>query len=268
MVDFAELGEFIDLKLKNYSSGMLVRLGFSLMTQVDADVLLIDEVLAVGDASFQQKCFDVFSDLHAEGRTIVLVTHDMAAVERHCDRAILLEERRDRRSSGDPGDVARALPASQLRRQTLDAAQTEDLVAGDAGIRALSATCASIGAPASAAGELRPGRRPIRLEVVVEAVHRLDEPAFGFQIVQRRRLWSSPRWPIRRSTAGTARAGRAVPAEGDDRQPARLRATTSSTAPSATRRSGTTVAFRKNAADFIVFGTGGFGGVVALEQRR
>src|SRR3954447_780705 len=79
VIDFAELGEFKDLKLKNYSSGMLVRLGFSLMTQVDAEVLLVDEVLAVGDASFQQKCFDVFSDLHAEGRTIVLITHDMGA---------------------------------------------------------------------------------------------------------------------------------------------------------------------------------------------
>ena len=62
------------MKLKNYSSGMLVRLGFSLMTHVDADVLLIDEVLAVGDASFQQKCFDAFARLHGEGRTIVLVT--------------------------------------------------------------------------------------------------------------------------------------------------------------------------------------------------
>ena len=91
VIDFAELGDYTDLKLKNYSSGMLVRLGFSLMTQVDADVLLIDEVLAVGDASFQQKCFDVFAAVHAEGRTIVLVTHDMAAIEAHCDRAILLE---------------------------------------------------------------------------------------------------------------------------------------------------------------------------------
>ena len=80
VIDFAELREFEHLKLKNYSSGMHVRLAFSVMIQVDADVLLIDEVLAVGDASFQQKCFDQFNRLRDEGRTIVLVTHDMGAV--------------------------------------------------------------------------------------------------------------------------------------------------------------------------------------------
>ncbi|MEI2703294.1 MAG: ABC transporter ATP-binding protein [Baekduia sp.] len=88
---FAELEEFVDLKLKNYSSGMLVRLAFSVMIQVDADVLLIDEVLAVGDAAFQQKCYDEFARLRREGRTVVLVTHEMGAVERFCDRAMLIE---------------------------------------------------------------------------------------------------------------------------------------------------------------------------------
>jgi ABC-type polysaccharide/polyol phosphate transport system ATPase subunit len=94
VVDFAELGEFVDLKLKNYSSGMLVRLAFAVMVQVDADVLLIDEVLAVGDASFQQKCFDEFVRIRAAGKTILLVTHDMGAVHRFCDRAMLLERGR------------------------------------------------------------------------------------------------------------------------------------------------------------------------------
>ncbi len=91
IVAFAELEEFMDLKLKNYSSGMYVRLAFSVAIQVDADILLIDEVLAVGDANFQQKCFDEFARLKAAGRTIVLVTHDMAAVERFCDRAMLMD---------------------------------------------------------------------------------------------------------------------------------------------------------------------------------
>jgi ABC-type polysaccharide/polyol phosphate transport system ATPase subunit len=91
VLDFAELHEFVDLKLKNYSSGMLVRLAFSVMIQVDADVLLIDEVLAVGDAAFQQKCFDEFARLRRENRTVILVTHDMGAVERFCDRAMLIE---------------------------------------------------------------------------------------------------------------------------------------------------------------------------------
>jgi ABC-type polysaccharide/polyol phosphate transport system ATPase subunit len=94
IVDFAELAEFIDLKLKNYSSGMLVRLAFAVMIQVDADILLIDEVLAVGDAAFQQKCFDEFVRIREAGKTILLVTHDMAAVHRFCDRAMLLERGR------------------------------------------------------------------------------------------------------------------------------------------------------------------------------
>ena len=91
IIDFAELHEFTELKIKNYSSGMLVRLAFSVMIQVDADILLIDEVLAVGDASFQQKCFDEFARIRRSGATVVLVTHDMSAVRRFCDRAMLLE---------------------------------------------------------------------------------------------------------------------------------------------------------------------------------
>ena len=91
VIDFAELKDAEAVKLKNYSSGMHVRLAFSVMIQVDADVLLIDEVLAVGDASFQQKCFDQFNRLRDAGRTIVLVTHDMGAVRRFCHRAMLME---------------------------------------------------------------------------------------------------------------------------------------------------------------------------------
>jgi ABC-2 type transport system ATP-binding protein len=95
VIEFAELQEFKDLKLKNYSSGMQVRLAFSVAIQVDADILMIDEVLAVGDANFQQKCFDVFNDLRDQGKTIILVTHDMTAMQRFCHRAMLMER-------GDP----------------------------------------------------------------------------------------------------------------------------------------------------------------------
>ena len=94
IVAFAELGEFTDLRLKNYSSGMLVRLAFATAIQVDAEILLIDEVLAVGDAAFQQKCFDEFGRLQRAGRTILFVTHDMGSVQRFCDRAMLLERGR------------------------------------------------------------------------------------------------------------------------------------------------------------------------------
>jgi ABC-type polysaccharide/polyol phosphate transport system ATPase subunit len=104
VVAFAELEEFVDLKLKNYSSGMGVRLGFAVATQVDADVLLVDEVLAVGDASFQQKCFEVFQRLKDAGKTILFVTHDMGLVERFCDRAMLLERGRVL-SIGDPHEI-------------------------------------------------------------------------------------------------------------------------------------------------------------------
>jgi ABC-type polysaccharide/polyol phosphate transport system ATPase subunit len=106
IIEFAGLEGFLDLKLKNYSSGMAVRLAFSVAIQVDADVLLVDEVLAVGDAAFQQKCFEQFHRLKREGKTIVLVTHDMAAVERFCDRAMLLE-RGDVIDIGEPHAVAR-----------------------------------------------------------------------------------------------------------------------------------------------------------------
>jgi len=106
IIAFAELEDFLDLKLKNYSSGMTVRLAFSVAIQVDAEVLLIDEVLAVGDAAFQQKCFDEFHRLKAAGRTVLFVTHDMAAVQRFCDRAILLEKGR-MLDIADPATIAR-----------------------------------------------------------------------------------------------------------------------------------------------------------------
>jgi ABC-type polysaccharide/polyol phosphate transport system ATPase subunit len=105
IIEFAELGEFQELKLKNYSSGMQIRLAFSVAVHVDADILLIDEVLAVGDAAFQQKCFDVFHRLRDEGKTIVFVSHDMSTLQRFCHRALLLE-RGGLVHIGDPKDVA------------------------------------------------------------------------------------------------------------------------------------------------------------------
>jgi ABC-type polysaccharide/polyol phosphate transport system ATPase subunit len=105
VIDFAELREFEELKLKNYSSGMHVRLAFSVAIQVDADVLLVDEVLAVGDAAFQQKCFDVFHRMRDDGRTIVFVTHDMGSLNRFCHRALLLE-RGQTVHIGEPHEVA------------------------------------------------------------------------------------------------------------------------------------------------------------------
>lgn len=91
IVSFAELEKFMDQKLKNYSSGMQVRLAFSIAIQAKSDILLIDEVLAVGDAAFQTKCFDYFYKLKSEGATVVFVSHDRSSLERFCDRGILID---------------------------------------------------------------------------------------------------------------------------------------------------------------------------------
>ena len=122
IIAFAELEEFLDLKLKNYSSGMYVRLAFATAVQVDADILLIDEVLAVGDAAFQQKCFDEFTRLREAGRTMLFVTHDMGAVERFCDRAMLLERGRVV-DIGQPSAIARQYNQINFQRIRQAAAQ-------------------------------------------------------------------------------------------------------------------------------------------------
>lgn len=106
IIAFAELERFVDQKLKNFSSGMQVRLAFSAMIQSDPDVMLIDEVLAVGDASFQQKCLDVFYDIRKAGKTVVLVTHEMGLVERFCHRAMLIVDSHIKHI-GEPVEIAR-----------------------------------------------------------------------------------------------------------------------------------------------------------------
>jgi ABC-2 type transport system ATP-binding protein len=179
VLDFAELREFSDLKLKNYSSGMMVRLAFAVMVEADADIMLVDEVLAVGDASFAQKCMDVFHDKRKAGRTLVLVTHDMATVQGFCDRAMLIHDG-ELRYIGDAEEAA-------LRYYRLNFGGTH----GD-------------GAPASAGGvpdvnvrlvdawlEKGAGERvdnveqgePIGLQVVFEARHDLEAPVFGFHFL-------------------------------------------------------------------------------------
>jgi ABC-type polysaccharide/polyol phosphate transport system ATPase subunit len=92
IVSFAELEKFMDQKLKNYSSGMQVRLAFSIAIKAQSDILLIDEVLAVGDAAFQKKCFDYFMKLKKDKKTVILVTHDMSAVRQYCDQAIMIDK--------------------------------------------------------------------------------------------------------------------------------------------------------------------------------
>ncbi len=105
--EFAELKDFQDQKLKNYSSGMQVRLAFSIAIRAQGDILLLDEVLAVGDAAFQQKCSNYFSNLKSHKQTVILVTHSMENVRKFCDRAILIEDGKIIQN-GDPKKVADA----------------------------------------------------------------------------------------------------------------------------------------------------------------
>jgi ABC-2 type transport system ATP-binding protein len=176
VLDFAELGEFADLKLKNYSSGMMVRLAFAVMAEADADIMLVDEVLAIGDAAFAQKCMDVFRARRRAGRTLVLVTHDMATVQSICDRAMLIHDG-ELRYIGDAEEAA-------LRYYRLNFHGAD----GDAGAGAVPDVNVRI---ADAWLENRHGERvdnveqgePIGLRVVFEARHDLEGPVFGFHFV-------------------------------------------------------------------------------------
>jgi ABC-2 type transport system ATP-binding protein len=105
IVKFAEIKRFMDQKLKNYSSGMQVRLAFSIAIRAESDILLLDEVLAVGDEAFQRKCYDYFETLRRNRKTVILVTHDMSAVRRFCDKALLIENGLIKKI-GSPDEVA------------------------------------------------------------------------------------------------------------------------------------------------------------------
>ena len=120
IVDFAELDGFMEERLKNYSSGMQVRLAFSIAIRARGDILLLDEVLAVGDEAFQKKCYAYFDKLKREKRTVVLVTHDMAAVERFCSKAVFIEDGQIK-LIGKPHRVAAAY--SRSNNQNYDGSQ-------------------------------------------------------------------------------------------------------------------------------------------------
>jgi ABC-2 type transport system ATP-binding protein len=174
VVEFAELEEFVDLKLKNYSSGMTVRLGFAVATQVDADVLLVDEVLAVGDASFQQKCFEVFQRLKDAGKTIVLVTHDMGLVERFCDRAMLIERGRVI-SMGDPHDIG------VLYNQVNFGALVHDAPEAAAGDRPVEIRTCRVEVAGEQVSEV-PHGESFEVAFDVHFGERIENPAFGVSL--------------------------------------------------------------------------------------
>jgi len=122
IVDFAEVSRFLDVPLKYYSSGMYVRLGFSIAAHLDPDILLIDEVLAVGDLSFQRKCLQRIEELKRAGCTIIFISHDLGAVERLCDRAVLMR-RGQTAGTGAPAEMI------ALYQQIIAEAAAEDFTA-------------------------------------------------------------------------------------------------------------------------------------------
>jgi ABC-type polysaccharide/polyol phosphate transport system ATPase subunit len=177
VLEFAELGEFADMKLKNYSSGMMVRLAFAVMVEADADIMLIDEVLAVGDAAFAQKCMDVFRARREAGKTIVLVTHDMATVQSFCDRAMVIHDG-EQLYLGDPQEAA-------LRYYRLNFARGPE--PGDAlGVPDVhvSMVDAWLESPAGRRAENVEQGDPIGFGVVFEARQELVNPVFIFQVDQ------------------------------------------------------------------------------------
>ncbi|HWN74029.1 MAG TPA: ABC transporter ATP-binding protein [Solirubrobacterales bacterium] len=177
IVDFAELDEFVDLKLKNYSSGMLVRLAFSLMMEVDPDIFLIDEVLAVGDASFQQKCADAFREMKAAGKTIVLVTHEMATVEEYCHRAMLISEGKIAHL-GDPEEVGRRY--LRLNFEGVEATAASSDGGEDAAVRMLDARV--VDGEGKRVSSVEHGEQ-IRIRIEIEAREDFAALAVGHLIV-------------------------------------------------------------------------------------
>jgi ABC-2 type transport system ATP-binding protein len=185
VIDFAGLREFTDLQLKNYSSGMKVRLAFAALTQVDADVLLLDEVLAVGDAEFQEKCEMVFKRMRAEGRTIVLVTHSMTTVNAECDRAMLIHD-------GEIESIGRPLEISnryiELNMRAAAEARDDELgryashfadVIADPPVRILDAWMVGLH---DAQGTIVAEREPIEVRVLAEVLRPVESPGFQFRI--------------------------------------------------------------------------------------
>jgi ABC-2 type transport system ATP-binding protein len=176
VLDFAELEDFVELRLKNYSSGMMVRLAFAVMVQADADIMLVDEVLAVGDASFAQKCSDVFRERRKAGKTVVLVTHDMGLVQGFCDRAMLLHDG-ELRYTGDPEEAG-----MRYFRLNFGGLEDEERPRQDGGVPDVHARLVDSwleGEAGERVDNIEQGH-PIRLNIVVEARRELSGPVFGF----------------------------------------------------------------------------------------
>jgi ABC-2 type transport system ATP-binding protein len=184
ILEFAGLREYADLQIRNYSVGMKARLGFSIMTHVDADILLVDEVLAVGDAEFQEKCIRVFERMHAKGRTIVLVTHSMSTVNTHCERALLIHDGVVD-MLGDPASVANRY--MELNMQVFVGKGRDGTGVGERYLAALKNPPVHIADVWLTDQDNRRIRElgrgePIELHAEVEILRDVIDPAFNFKI--------------------------------------------------------------------------------------
>jgi ABC-type polysaccharide/polyol phosphate transport system ATPase subunit len=211
VLDFAELREFAGLKIKNYSSGMMVRLAFAIMVQADADVMLIDEVLAVGDAAFAQKCMEVFYERRAAGRTVVLVTHDMATVQALCHRALLIHDGVVQ-YVGEPEQTAMRYYRLNFRGQETvepDSSVTHAPVAHARNARLVRASLRD--ADGATVANVEQGT-PILLDAAIEAAQDLADPVFVFHVRSVEGVVVSA---FTRSLAGRVREGRLIQFAGE-----------------------------------------------------
>ena len=182
IVDFAGLAEFIDQPVRHYSSGMYVRLGFSVAVQVDPDILLVDEVLAVGDADFQRKCLEKMAEFRDRGKAMLLISHDINTVRRVADRVAYLAKGR-LLAFGDPADVSSAYEREAEAAAAASVAQREW---GTGEARIVRAACVDPATGEERTGSLAlrsPGRTEFRLRW--GAARRVEWPVFGFSIADR-----------------------------------------------------------------------------------
>ena len=185
IIDFTELGDFIDVPIKHYSSGMYVRLGFAVAIHIDPDLLLVDEVLAVGDAAFQHKCMDRISKFRAQGGTLLFVSHDLGTVQTLCNKAMWLDSGHVR-AAGQPTDVAMAY-LNEVAQREEDKAAAESVPArevarqqwGTGKVRIVGVElCDGTGAPRYIF--VTGGVLEIRLRYRVEGL--VEDPVFGIAI--------------------------------------------------------------------------------------
>ena len=196
IVEFAEMKDFIDAPVKTYSSGMYMRLGFAVAIHVDPEVLLVDEVLAVGDEGFTHKCLDKFAEFKRRGKTILLVTHSLGMVERFCDEALWLDAGRIK-GSGDPKRIVGAY-ITDVERQ-----EERELAATDA--RAQESASAAIVSPDEPASAVLPDN-PVETATGPADMFRAAEGRWGSREVEitevtlvGRRRRARPRLPLRRA---------------------------------------------------------------------